>query len=196
MRYNIKLNLDKIVSAQLSSGYFLFDAITNMDNWWNQENVTGLEIEVNASYRRLNVFVDGASQPDYFKQDAQIESCALSGTSITFECSISSSQMTKLAELVSADVVELNQDGNTTLIVYKQNSENDALFKTLTFVAFIDGKFNQVIGLKTIDIDIYQYESNFNYVYIPLLKRYYFVNSVDFISADITRLHLKEDVLP
>ena len=50
-------------------------------------------------------------------------------------------------------------------------------------------------SIKNINIDINNYANNFNYVWIPTLKRYYYVDSLELISADFSRLHLKEDVL-
>ena len=94
-------------------------------------------------------------------------------------------------------LLNFNQDGRTTLITYKQNSKNIELDKDLTGYLIFDGKFNHSIALKTINIDVNQYylKSGYNYVYIPSLNRYYYVDSVEIISADYVRLHLKEDVL-
>lgn len=99
-----------------------------------------------------------------------------------------------IEKLIDLGLLEIIPNG-TLVYVYKQNSPNNALNKSLTFVDILDGKFNQVIGLKNIDIDLINFERNFNYVYIPLLQRYYYVDSVELISADYSRLHLKEDVL-
>lgn len=87
-------------------------------------------------------------------------------------------------------------DGFTSIYTYRQNSENDALSKSLTFVRILQGQFNHSIGIKNINLDIhFIYSIDFNYAWIPSLNRYYFVDSVEIISADIKRLHLKEDVL-
>ena len=120
----------------------------------------------------------------------------LTDTTITFDANLQSSGVESVVlTLLQNDLIEVNQNGNTTLFVYKQNSENDALDKSLTNVDIFDGKFNHAIGLKNIDVDLVGYNFGFNYVYIPSLERYYYVNSIEIISANITRLHLKEDVL-
>ena len=59
-----------------------------------------------------------------------------------------------------------------------------------------DGSDVILNDVKNLNIDIVQREMiAFNYVWIPSLNRYYFVDFVEIISADIKRLHLKEDVL-
>lgn len=117
------------------------------------------------------------------------------GDDFTFDAGVSVIYFDKIITMIDEQIIAVNQDGNTTLFVYKQNSENDALSKDLTPVNIFDGKFNHAIGLKNINVDIFNYGFNFNYVYIPLLERYYYVDSVELISADFSRLHLKEDVL-
>lgn len=115
---------------------------------------------------------------------------------IYFDADLSfASVESKVLTLINLGIISVNQNGNTTLFVYKQNSENDALDKTLTDVNIFDGKFNHAIGLKNIDVDLVGYNFDFNYVYIPLLSRYYYVDSIELISGNVTRLHLKEDVL-
>ena len=95
------------------------------------------------------------------------------------------------------EYIDLNQDDNVTLCCYKQQDENDVVNKSISdIVDFIDGHFNSAIGLKNIDIDLTGfYARQFNYVYIEKFSRYYYVDSIEFVSNDFTRLHLKEDVL-
>ena len=100
-----------------------------------------------------------------------------------------------LYKLYNLGVITFDVDGYTQLNVYKQNSENDKLSKTLTFVDIIQGQFNHMIALKNVNVDVYNYARDYNYVFIPSLNRYYYVDSVEIVSADISRLHLKEDVL-
>ena len=119
----------------------------------------------------------------------------LSGSVITFDASVYGTYFDKIITLVNNELLGINLDGNTTIMCYRQNSENDALSKTLIGVTMFDGKFNHAIGFKNINIDLVRYIRNFNYVYIPTLERYYFVDSIELVSANVTRLHLKEDVL-
>lgn len=83
----------------------------------------------------------------------------------------------------------------SVLYLYKQNSENDVLSKSLTLIDVLIGEFNHSIGIKNLNIDIINRQRNFNYIYFANLSRHYYVDSVELISADVMRIHLKEDVL-
>ena len=105
--------------------------------------------------------------------------------------------MSQFMVLLNDGVASLDVDNLTGMIIYKSNSERNKLTKSLTDLGIIQGKFNNQIAVKSISIDIEDYESlaNFNYVYIPKLKRYYYVNNVIFASSKFTTLQLLEDVL-
>lgn len=194
MKLTIKLNLDVLVATSFSDTfYFEFTNITNLQHWYDEENVTQLEFEQSSLGKRLYVFDDGATSPTYHEENGDIVTLSENSDYIIFTCEITS--YVRLMEFIQKGIIEVNQNGNTTIFVYKQNSENDAVNKTLTFVDAIDGKFNQMIGLKNVNLDIKGYARNYNYIYIPSLNRYYYVDSVELVSADYSRLHLKEDVL-
>lgn len=113
------------------------------------------------------------------------------------DAEITGTNIAKVFTMAQNDLVSYNRDGHTTIAVYKQNSANDVMNKSLTPVSMFDGIFNHSIAIKNINIDIKGYNilNAYNYVYIPSLKRYYYVDSVEIISADYVRLHLHEDVL-
>ena len=118
----------------------------------------------------------------------------------SFDAEVTGTNANNVLYLYRNNVIMINNDNYTTLFLYKQNCENDVIDKTtkLTPVAIVDGKFNSAIGYKNITIDIVGYTFNFNYVLIPALSNhemYYYVDSIELVSSDITRLHLKEDVL-
>lgn len=92
------------------------------------------------------------------------------------------------------DMVEMVA-GVVDAITYKLNDELDVLNKTLTPIDAISGNFNNVVGTKNLDLDINYVDAFFNYIYIPIFKRFYYVTSTEMISADYVRVHLKEDVL-
>ena len=91
--------------------------------------------------------------------------------------------------------MKITDNEATTLYLYTQDSENNEISKTITPVRLIVGVFNHSIGIKNINIDVTNVPRDFNYVYIPRFNRYYYVDSIEIISTNITRLHLKEDVL-
>lgn len=115
--------------------------------------------------------------------------------SFKFDAEVTGTSVSKILTLYQRDAILFNQDGRTTLFAYRQNSDNNHLSKDLTNVMIFDGKFNNSVNLKNIIIDISGYYFGYNYIFIHKLNRYYYVSSVDLITADFTRLHLKEDVL-
>lgn len=197
MRLTIKLNLNVLVATSFTEIFYLkFENITNLQHWYDEEeNVTQLEFLQSSTYKQMYVFLDGELMPSYDEVDGNIVSLSENELYIIFTCEIANSSYNKLMEFIQKGIIEISQNGFTTIFAYKQNSENNVLSKNLTFVNAIDGKFNQVVGLKNIDIDVKDYARDYNYIYIPIFNRYYYVDSIEFISADFTRLHLKEDVL-
>lgn len=125
---------------------------------------------------------------------SNFESLSTNGSYIEFVANLN--DVSSFENFVNAGIVEIYPLANETLLyLYTQNSENNALNKSLTLVNIISGKFNHSIGVKSLNIDVVDLEMNFNYVYIPSLNRYYYVDSVEIVSANVRRLHLKEDVL-
>lgn len=156
------------------------------------EALVAVEFTRTASTVSANVFVGGQSVT---LTGNDVANLSATGDYVVFEGTWALGSDTTFEKLLDLGYISYDVDGKTALITYLQNSENGKLDKTITKVGTILGTFNQAIGLKTIDVDITGYARDFNYVWIPTLRRYYYVDSVDLISADVTRLHLKEDVL-
>ncbi|WP_407416484.1 hypothetical protein [Methanobrevibacter sp.] len=174
-----------------------FENITDLEKWnIPSQDVKKLDLQITPSNKTLSVWVGTSSgSATYTLSDANIVDCSENQSYIIFTCDIPSTQLNTLLYFIQEGYIEVNQKGKTTLFVFRQNSPNNYLSKNLINIDAIDGKFNQTIGLKNINVDIKAYSRNFNYVYIPIFNRYYYVDSIEFISADYTRLHLKEDVL-
>lgn len=156
------------------------------------ESLVAVEFTRTTSTVSANVFVGGQSVS---LTGNDVIDLSATGDYVVFEGNWTLGSDTTFEKLLDLGYISYDVDGKTALIAYLQNSENGKLDKTLAEVGTILGTFNQAIGLKTIDVDIAGYARDFNYVWIPTLRRYYYVDSVDLISADVTRLHLKEDVL-
>lgn len=197
MKLTIKLNLDVLVATSFIGTFFLeFDNITDLQHWHDDvEDVTKLEFAQSSSYRQMYIFTDGDDSPTYDERDGDIVLLSENEEYIIFTCEIANSSYNRLKEFIDKGIIEIIQNGFTTIFTYKQNSKNIVINKTLTFVSVINGTFNHTIGLKSINIDIQDYARDYNYIWIPSLNRYYYIDSVELISADYTRLHLKEDVL-
>lgn len=85
---------------------------------------------------------------------------------------------------------------------------NITLYKNLSSVNTINKKLadtskeyaislKDTTNIKTPVIKIYTKENifNFNYCYIPMFNRYYFIQNIEITPTNIYRLYLKEDVL-
>lgn len=173
----------------------IFSNCTNLNGFREPyTNITQLTI-YSLTQSRVEIRVsDGTNS--YAFVDNEIDEL-IDDESCVFDANVSSTNINNVLSLIERGVISVNQDNRTTIVTYKQNSENDVLDKTLTPYLMFDGEFNSVIGLKNLVIDVsgFLVAGSYNYVFIPAFKRYYYVNSVEFLSADFTRLHLKEDVL-
>lgn len=91
----------------------------------------------------------------------------------------------------------IGDTNKTMLLLYRLNDEKDKLSKNLIFIRLMFGDFKAPLGIKNIEIDVVNYDidDSYNYVYIPKLKRYYYITNIQFINKDYTRLILQEDVL-
>lgn len=159
----------------------LYSAVNVFDN---------ISIDIQSNLKQVDQWnnAGGASYTSNF------ESLSDNGSYIEFVANLNN--FSSFESFVSAGIVEIYPLANETLLyLYTQNSENNALNKSLTLVNIIAGKFNHSIGVKSLNIDVVNINMNFNYVYIPSLNRYYYVDSIEIISNDVRRLHLKEDVL-
>lgn len=135
---------------------------------------------------------------DIHKLGTQILTLSSTSTYIIIEGTFDKQYIEDLYYLINGNIIELLENDEVLLFCYKLNCEHNRVDKTshITYVKSISGVFNHSIGVKKLSIDLEGFISNqFNYVYIVNLDRYYFVDSVEIISNDITRLHLSEDVL-
>lgn len=200
MHVHISLDLTLLNNTSFSGTFYMeFENVTNITNWYDgEENVTGLEFYNGATSKIMYVFLNGDDSPTYDQTNDLYELADVRDEPITLECDIPDNMRNRFWEFVQLGIISVIEPiGKTTLYVFKQNSENDYVNKTLTLVNVVVGKFNHSIAIKNINVDLtgYSIANAYNYVYIPSLERYYYVDSVEIISADYVRLHLREDVL-
>ena len=190
----IKIDLQKILdNATLVTQEFSLSNFTYKENVYSTyQSLYGLKITRTSSNATMIIYAGGS---EVTKNGSQILTLSATNDYVVFDCDWAFTTGTSFESLLKLGYISYDIDGKTALLLYKQNSENDALNKTLTYVDTILGKFNHSIGLKSLNVDVVNIPMNFNYVYIPSLNRYYYVDSVEIISNDVRRLHLKEDVL-
>ena len=99
-----------------------------------------------------------------------------------------------------SDIISQIQDSidNTVNVIflYKMNSPKNKLDKSLTWVATEYMKYTRQIEYKKMLIDVKRSASevSFNYVYLSVLNRFYFVDSIA-LTNDMMNVSLIEDVL-
>lgn len=82
--------------------------------------------------------------------------------------------------------------------LYRNLSENNKIGKQLNQIATIQAHLKEQTSALDIILEIQQNENilnNVNYIYIPLLSRYYFVTDKDIVTNRICRLLCHTDVL-
>ena len=95
-------------------------------------------------------------------------------------------------------VDEVEPTDSFTLVLYKQNAEVNRVDKSsyITLVNTLYGTLRAQSSILNPTITIeYDGVIDFNYVYIPIWNRYYFVTDITYGIKGLTTLSLKEDVL-
>lgn len=190
----IKIDLSKIASTPPSST-LSFSVVypTYKENVASTyAEFVAIDVTRTSSTSTVDIFVGGQTVT---LTGNGITGLSATGDYIIVEGTFNLGTGTTMEDLLRMGYISYDVDGKTALITYLQSSDDDHVTKSLTEVSTILGKFNRMIGLKRIDIDLTGFAHGFNYVWIPSLRRYYYVDSVEMPSADITRLHLREDVL-
>lgn len=184
MKTHVRLNLDVLTASTTLPELFHFLNCENVKN----SNINFTSITINPSF-------SGDFQVDniWFTRTS-VKTISIDETYVEFDCNIDL-EFDDILSMMNIGLLSFDVSGYTSLFVFKQNSENDMLEKNLSLQNIITGKFNHAINLKNVNVDIQSFGLSFNYVWIPSLKRYYYVDSVELISADYSRLHLREDVL-
>jgi len=201
MHVKIKLDLTQLDLVSFSSNFYLnFDNITHLDNWHDpEENVTALEFYRGTLNRKtIYVFLDGSTEPDYYQEDDLYELAEVREEPLEFECDIRTTQLDKFYDFCKYGIIEVIPTENKTLFfAFRLNSDRDHLEKDIKLIDIIEGDFKAPLGIKNIDLDVYNYDidNSYNYVFFPRLKRFYYVSNIVLMTNKYTRLQLQEDVL-
>ena len=82
-----------------------------------------------------------------------------------------------------------------TLELYKVTNQPNELTKTLNNAVIVNGSFRSEIDSMNVIVEIESDTYDFNYVYIPSLNKYYFLQNIVHVNAKIIRMQLHCDVL-
>ena len=198
MKLHFKIDLQEFDNPSLTGEHYI--EFINIENHidWNDEVVQltdCLSLYIDGSDRELSVFNShGGGQTI----TSHFDEVSTNGRYIEFDGEFSTFSG-DVIYFITENILQVSAvDGSVLVYLFTQNSENNELNKTLQLVNIIAGKFNSAFNLKNPILDIKYTTSGdvlCNYMYIPSLFRYYYVDSVDIISADYMRYKLKEDVL-
>lgn len=82
-----------------------------------------------------------------------------------------------------------------TLELYKVLNQTNELTKTLNNAVIVNGSFRSEIDSIDVIVEIESNNYDFNYIYIPSLNKYYFLQNIVHVNAKIIRMQLHCDVL-
>lgn len=82
-----------------------------------------------------------------------------------------------------------------TLELYKVTNQPNELTKTLNNAIIVEGAFRGEIDSIDVIVEIESNTYEFNYVYIPSLNKYYFLQNIVHVNAKVIRMLLHCDVL-
>ena len=195
MKLHFKIDLYEFDNPSLTGSHYIeFHNVTNHVDW-NVNTGDCISLDIDGVNREVDIWDSqggGASYTTHF------DDLSTNGRWIEFDGDIFDG-LGNLMYFITKNIIQISPIANSVLVyLYTQNSENNALSKSLTFVNVIAGQFNSAFNLKNPILDFKYTDSGdvlCNYMYIPSLFRYYFVESVDIISSDYIRYKLREDVL-
>lgn len=82
-----------------------------------------------------------------------------------------------------------------TLELYKVTNQPNELTKTLNNAVIVNGSFRGEMDSMDVIVEIESNTYEFNYVYIPSLNKYYFLQNIVHVNQKIVRMLLHCDVL-
>lgn len=82
-----------------------------------------------------------------------------------------------------------------TLELYKVTNQPNELTKTLNNAVIVNGSFRSEIDSMDLIVEIESNTYGFNYVHIPSLNKYYFLQNIVHVNQKIIRMLLHCDVL-
>ena len=194
MKIHFKIDLDDFSNTTLNNVSIGFQHIDNQIDW-EEQPTDMMSLEIISGTKKVNFEYSSGGGVTH---TSNFEDLSTNGSYIEFDGDFDFG-ISDLMKFINDGIIEITPIGDSVLVyLYKQNSENNAVSKSLTLVNVVAGKFNSAFNMKNPILDFHLTDSGVvlcNYIYIPSLSRYYFVDSMDMISANYIRYKLREDVL-
>lgn len=178
-------------------GNIIFDELSGIEDVSNQKMVAKLEMYL-ATPPNINVvfkYKDGTTNTipmGYYTVSSTLPNYF--GTSSPSGIGKVSSTMT---DAINLSRLQYGFDRSVNCyFLYKLNSEKNVVSKSITFVENGYMNYNNTISHKSMQLTMKRgaSEEPFNYVYLTVLNRFYYVDAVNYTN-DVMILNLIEDVL-
>lgn len=147
---------------------------------------------------------------EFYKDATVIGSTSIESGSTTFDYTITSDEPNGNVSINNISVKLIGSTGvipisvtfqvfmDNNIVLYNNKSENHRIDKTdfLTVVKSVSGTFRESISIISPVFDIEMEEfPNFNYLYIYLFNRYYYVDDIELVRTKLYRIYCHCDVL-
>lgn len=194
-RYNISISELEHCTTQFNN--VVFNNCENLENVAESDIFKTLDLSINGDGRfTLYITLLDNTHRTYTELDYDE---IISYGEFSFDADVIDTNVNKVLQMIQLQVIAVNLNNQTTILTFLQNDPNDHIDKTLTGVKIFDGAFKSPINIRSFEIDVADFNAyqrgGYNYVYIPTLKRFYYVRAVTQITNEYTRLYFTEDVL-
>ena len=194
-RYNIIISELEHCTTQINN--IVFNNCENLENVALSDTFKTLELSINGD-GRFTLYLTLLDNTHRTYTEVDYDEIIAYGN-FSFDADVLDTNVNKILQLIQLQVIAVNLNNQTTILTFLQNDANDHINKTLTGVKIFDGVFKTPINIKSFEIDVADFNAyqrgGYNYVYIPVLKKYYYVRAVTQVTNDYTRLYFTEDVL-
>lgn len=167
----------------------------------NAVRLSTIRFEINGSTRTLIVNNQSFSWVNPIPQGKQLYGLSLTANAERWNIPLNMNVVVNYTESTTFYEVILDEGEQAqtfSLMLYKNSAESHRVDKTnyLEYIATLDGTLRKSCSILNPEIDIeYSDVVNFNYVYISIWNRYYYVTDVVYMNKNLVHLSLKVDVL-
>lgn len=210
MILSVTLYIDRLVNDTTTEYEFYMENITNTNIEYTDNTdtqITGLQLVCdNGTVEAVCEFDTAGIQASL--QDAQLYALTKDDNGDTviedhiveFTGDVDIENSSDLLYLIKNGIIGIKGfTYNQLLFTYRLNVKRNVVNKqpSLILVGIIGGTFRNGVNIKNpvISLENFNITGTFNYVYVYALNRYYYVDSVELTTKNITTLALSEDVL-
>lgn len=181
---------------------FLFKSMDGNTTYATYRDVKlrSIIFEINGNTRTLTVNGTSYSWVNVIPQGKQLYGLALTSNSDRWLIPVNTTIIINYTEDTTFYEVVLDESEQAqtfSLMLYRNSAEAHRVDKTefLEYVNNLDGTLRKACSIIAPEIDLAYSIIDFNYIYIPIYNRYYFVTDVVYLNKGLVHLSLKVDTL-